>query len=702
MSVYSLHTRFLLLFSAILVLSSCNGEKEIQSIEDDEKYSIGVILENISQLLDKGKDKGLSLVKRKQNLKSAKNEILKLENDSLKILFFSRLSLSYLNLKDSLEFRETNRYLRNIAKKNNDSLRIAESHWDLASFFKSNTLPDSSYFHYSKARSMYSGIPKKIEEGRMLYSMALIQAELKDYTGSEINLINAIELFKPSDQYIRLFNCYNLLSLITTEIREFERAVEYHNRALLNIKKLPLEKRGVYEQQSLNNIGLVYKEQGSFEKALPFFLQVIDSDSLESKNIQLYAKALGNYAYSRLKIGQLKNVERELIKTVIIQDSIEDLRGQSVSHYNLAEFYLSQKDTAQAFIYAQKSRELSEESKNNKRLLKALQLMTMIDPENATAYTQQYVTLNDSLQLAERQIRDKFTRIRFETNEVKAENVLLARQRQLLLGITIGIGFLAIAIFIIISQRVRNQKLKFQQQQQESNQEIFNLMLAQNQKLEEGKQLEQKRISEELHDGILGQMLGIRLILTGLNKKTDESSVAKRSELIKKLQSLEEELRTISHELNYVSYQKIHNFINSIQDLINTVSASSEIPCEFHYSDLMDWDLLQGEIKINLYRIVQESLQNSVKHAQATQMKVLFELHDAHFTVCIEDDGIGFEPRRGRRGIGLKNIISRVEKIQGTLNIDSEKGRGTQISIDVPYPEKPAIFQSPKELQEVL
>src|SRR5690606_10143820 len=174
-------------------------------------------------------------------------------------------------------------------------------------------------------------------------------------------------------------------------------------------------------------------------------------------------------------------------------------------------------------------------------------------------------------------------------------------------------------------------------------------------------QLEKKRISEELHDGILGQMLGIRLILSGLNNKTDSDSVLKRSELLKKLQGLEEEIRTISHELNRASQEKIHNFIISIEELVKTIQDSSKMKCHFKYDHEIDWDQLKGDIKINIYRIVQESLQNCIKHAKATKVDLLFESENGHLKITVLDNGIGFDQKKGKRGIGLKNINSRLE-----------------------------------------
>jgi len=244
---------------------------------------------------------------------------------------------------------------------------------------------------------------------------------------------------------------------------------------------------------------------------------------------------------------------------------------------------------------------------------------------------------------------------------------------------------LGVLTLVMIDQRRKNQKLRFEQAQQRTNQEIFNLLLAQSSKIEEGKQLEKKRISEELHDGILGQMLGIRLILSGLNNKTDDDSVLKRGELLKKLQGLEEEIRTISHELNRASQEKINNFIVSIEELVQTIRDSSRMKCQFKYDDSIDWDQLNADIKINIYRIIQESLQNCIKHAKATVVDIILEYTGKQLNIIIADNGTGFNTKKGKKGIGLKNMNSRLEKLNGTYDIRSQIGQGTKVIASIPY-----------------
>jgi signal transduction histidine kinase len=443
---------------------------------------------------------------------------------------------------------------------------------------------------------------------------------------------------------------------------------------------------------------------GQYPKALEFFEKATSDKTLIETDPRLYGRALINRTYCRHKVGSDADLEQYFRQGVCILDSIGDWQGMAKGYYNGAEYFRDRNDTAQALSHAHKAMKYALESKNNKRLLETMELLVSLDPRNASEYTRAYIKLDDSLQMEERAIRDKFARIRFETNEFIAQNELLARQRQLWIGIAGGVFLLGLSFLIIIIQRIRNQKLRFQQQQQESNQEIFNLMLSQNQKIEEGKQSEQRRISEELHDGVLGEMNGIRMVLLGLNKKADEAAVNLRAQAITKLQQVQEEIRTISHELSDASYRKLHNFVVSLQELLKTMADAAGIAHEMTYDEDIDWDTMSAEMKINLYRIVQESLQNCVKHAQAGNISLNLHGNSKNIVITISDDGRGFSPQGGKKGIGHKNISSRIKKLNGVWEISSQPGKGTTVTIKVPYietsPDRHAREQDSGKLQE--
>jgi signal transduction histidine kinase len=228
-------------------------------------------------------------------------------------------------------------------------------------------------------------------------------------------------------------------------------------------------------------------------------------------------------------------------------------------------------------------------------------------------------------------------------------------------------------------------------------------LLAQNEKVEEGKKLEQKRVSEELHDGVLGRMLGARMMLLGLNKKTDPHAMAERGKAISMLQDVEGEVRSISHELSHAAYQKIHNFILSIKDLLNNVENATKIKIDFIFADDLDYDALTGEIKINLYRIIQECVQNAVKHAACDHIKISFDADLETLRIVIVDDGKGFVVKKGKKGIGTRNITSRVKKVKGTWQLDSMIGEGTKVSVQIPivsYDNSNNIRIAQEDLQE--
>lgn len=522
----------------------------------------------------------------------------------------------------------------------------------------------------------------------MLYNMARQQGDVRDYIGSETTTIMAIERFKPLNKYKQLYNSYNNLAIIANALDEYDRAIEYYNEALYYADKL--DNISSYKSRITNNMGVVYRDKKDYKEAMHFFKQVLATDSLSHLDPSLYAKALSNLAICKIKLIDTLGAYALIQKSIWLKDSLGDIRSLAASYYTFSEYSLIKKDTAASILNAKKAIELSQESSSNERLLETLSLLSEIDKKNASGYAQRYIKLNDSLQREERQARNKFARIRFETDEFIAENVQLAEQKQLLsrqkqmwTGIAVGFFLLGLSVYIIINQRSKNQKLVFQQQQQANNQEIFNLMLAQKQKVDEVKRMEQKRISEELHDGVLGKMLGARMVLTGLNKKSDSDAIQERSEAISALKNVENEVRSISHELSHTAYQKINNFVNSIESLLVTAE-NYNITAIFNYDEDEDWDALRGDIKINLYRIIQETLQNAIKHSECENFFVNFNRDDDYFRLAIGDDGKGFLLNKEKKGIGIRNITSRISKLEGTWSVDTAPGKGTSISLKIP------------------
>ena len=628
------------------------------------------------------------------------------ESIEFKTKLLSKLSFKAVPIKDTLLFRKINRSAINLGRKTNDSVVLSEAYWDLAVFFRKYAALDSAYYSYSEAQKIYDLKGDNLNSGKLLLYIAKIQERVKDYVGAETNIILAIERLKQTNSYRDLFYAYNDLGIVSEDLKQYSRAIGYYNEALSYAKNL--KNNEYYQLLIKNNVGIVYRESGDYKKAIEKFEEVLGTPNLEKTNTRLYAKTLNNLALCKIRFSDTVGAENKIKQSIVINDSLNSSNLAS-SYYSMAELRLFQKDTNTSTHWLQKSMQLSKENNNNKRILENLVFLAKIDTKNAADYTQQYIVLNDSLQLTERKIRDKFARIRFETDEFISENEVLAkekeelnRQKRMWVSIALGFFLLGISVYIIINQRAKNQKLRFLQQQQENNEEIFNLMLAQKQKVNEVKRMEQKRISEELHDGVLGKMLGARMVLTGLNKKTSLEAIKERSLAIVALKNVENEIRSISHELSHSAYTRITNFVNSITSLLESTKENTDINTIFNYDEAVDWDSLMGDVKINTYRIVQETLQNAVKHSNCKNFFVNLERTEDEFVVTMRDDGIGFKSEKQKKGIGIRNISSRAKKLKGKWKISSKPGTGTKIEVFIPLENNSLLKHNTKDqLQDV-
>lgn len=220
-------------------------------------------------------------------------------------------------------------------------------------------------------------------------------------------------------------------------------------------------------------------------------------------------------------------------------------------------------------------------------------------------------------------------------------------------------------LYLLSSQRAKNKELKFQKEQQEYNEEIYKLLLKQQTKLEEGRQEERARISGELHDGILGKLFGIRMNFGLLNLNAPGQVSAKYNHLLDKLQLTEEEIRQISHNLIREVSGSHLNFAKLLKQLVADYQNLTSAKIEFSFDENIDGELIDENIQINYYRILQEALQNVVKHAEATLVNIKITREQDVLLMEIKDNGKGFDIRKKVKGIGLKNMRDRMEKIDG-------------------------------------
>ena len=570
-----------------------------------------------------------------------------------------------------------------------DSMLIANAHYKIGEQYRYSFLGDSAYYHYYKAEKIYRKIKDNFKTAITLYGISVIQKDEKDFTGSEVNSVEAISLLNLLEETndVNKYKSYlfNNLGLVFDQLEQFDESIFYHKKAL----KLKSDLKGNTKStidNSKNNLALAYKNSRQYKLAIDYYSQILKNKNLINERSDFYALVLDNYAHtlylSKREDGELPNL---YLKALRICDSLNN----NASSYNsivinqhLAEFYNDKNRKDSALYYAYRAKNISEQYHNDD-LLKSLLLLSEIEEGDMAAnHLKDYVKLSDSLQKAERKVRNKFARIKYETNQIEQENIRISRERLWFLILSIAIIITSFLIYLVVTQRNKNKELKFIQEQQETNEEIYNLMLSQHDNIEEARTLEKKRISQELHDGVLGRLFGTRLSLDSLNMGTDADTIKTRSQYIHEIKTIEDDIRKVSHELN-TEFVSGSSFIDIIKTLVETQTKAYGFDYELKTNDDINWEEASNKTKIHIYRIIQESLQNIYKHANATLVKISFQVKNDIFCLKISDNGSGFDINKVKRGIGLKNINSRVNEIKGALTIKAEENKGTTITIKV-------------------
>ncbi len=674
------YLKYLLFGIIILWTLTCSKDKKVSDLEGTSDA-----LSMVISYLEKAKDDSSSKKERTSDLNNALFWSTKLNDNVTKRVKQSEIGFVFYILKDYEQFKNVNQKTLELSKKIKDSFGIAKSYSNLGSYYDTKNAKDSAFYNYVNAEKFFSKYSQKFpeEHGLPLFNMAIIQRSFKDYVSSEASMIKAIEMFKESKNNENIYFCYNYLGIISKDLGKYDEAIKYYQNALKYAKKI---ENGKYREiQALNNIGVVFKNQKLYDKAIEYYEEALSYTNLLRKRKKFYALLLDNISYAKLLSGNKDGVLDSFKEAMRIRDSINDKKGLITNNLHLAEFHDLNGNDSIAKEYALNAKNLAQSVDSKKELLESLLILKEVSPENeGLVYAKQYIRLNDSLQNQERLSRDKFARIRFETDEIVEENQQIARENEILIIAILGLTALFLLGYIIFRQQQSNKELLFAQTQQEANQEIYRLLLNQQIKLEEGRKLEQQRMSEELHDGVLGRLFGVRLSLDGINQRANDGFTEARNKYIDELKDIEKEIRLISHDLSSETLPSDVAYIDAVENLISDLCEVNNINFEFNNDEEIDWEEIDDQKKVNLFRILQESLQNIFKHSGAKSIKINFDYIEDKINLTILDDGIGFNSTKVKKGIGLKNITSRVSQMSGVVQFLSNKSRGTQVSVSVP------------------
>ncbi|MFV8341393.1 ATP-binding protein [Flavobacterium sp. XS2P39] len=639
-------------------------------------------------------DFNLPQQKRQEYNRKAFEVVIDQQNDSLNRVNLFKVANRYYNINNWRDFNKTVHIVLTKSENARDTLNIIKAYTYLGDYYDSQAVLDSAFLFYYKAEKMYQKQGDNFNLAKILISKASLQFKAGDFFGSEKAVFNVLRIVKGDKQANNiLYDAYNLLGIIYGELAQYDNAMAYHNKALVISDDEIIPDEFQAKATTYNNIGFLYLNSQKYLLAKNYFQKGLQQKNLINQKPYVYALLLDNLAYSNFKLNQNEELPQMFYESLKLRDSLKLTSGIFINKIHLSEYFASIKDDPKALQYSKEALLLARSTNNSRDILVALKQLAIIEPEKASAYSKEYIRINEELQKAERKIGDKFSRIEYETDQIKVENTdLETKNRNLLFGFS-ALTILGLFLYIIKAQKTKNRELLFKQQQQEVNEEIYNLMISQQSTIETNRIVEKKRVAQELHDGVLGRMFGVRMNLDGLNKFNDEIAINQRNSYLSELKNIEQDIREISHDLNREKSELINNFVAIVNNLFEEQKKTFKSKLVTVIDPAIKWEYLSNAVKINLYRIIQESLQNINKYANADTIKVELKKKEGNLFLAIIDDGVGFNVNKAKRGIGIQNIQSRTNECDGIVDIKSNKGEGTTIRITVPIEQKQILTE---------
>lgn len=604
------------------------------------------------------------------------------KNDSITRKFLLDLSTEYYYLnKNTKSFAVCQKALL-LSKQAKDTTAIAKSYYYIGDTYEVSH-KDSAYYYYHQAEKLYRLLNNQAMTGRMLFNKGYLLFYEGNYVESEIQVSKSLQFLKDSEDKKMLFSCYILLGATLEKLEEYNNALKYYLLAKNELSHL-LKKESTpdYLVSVSVNISNVYMEMKQYENSIKE-LENVMSPTLKKEWASYYAKIIGNLGYVKMKSGHLSGVEKLLKEALEISQQVGNEASVVYKLNNLGEYYAVVRDTLQSIRYLKQSLQLAEKLKSSDDIKINLKLLSKIDYRNDSFYNKRYIAISDSLTKVQRNNRNKYARIEYETSTVEDENKSLsAKNLYLIIG-----SFLIILISggVLTYRYVKNKKreLAHQKQHQKAEEEIFELLKEYQTKFNTIKLKEQNRISRELHDSVLNKLYGTRLQLGILNSSDALEVKEKRLDYVDLLQEIELEIRNISHDLHTDGIEVHLEYSNLLEDLIQEKNDLAKTHFTFSDTTELDWNTIDGLVKIAIYRIIQEALQNVIKHSEADNCAVtLTQIDTNKLQMLVEDDGKGFDSANQENdGIGLKNILERAGLAQAELVITSNLGIGTKIEV---------------------
>jgi len=441
--------------------------------------------------------------------------------------------------------------------------------------------------------------------------------------------------------------------------------------------------------QVLLNLGSAYDASGDTAKARALLneaLQIARDIGFDELRLHCLVSLINDYLWHNKGADPLLLKYAEEALPIARQQ--ENMMGVALIYRGMGNHYKFRRDYETALTYLDsslsvaKSNELLKERQEG-LYSKGLLLTAMGKLEAGNALLNESAALEDSIVSSETREQVLALEKRFETEKKETQIKLQAAQikqknpfNYLLVASMVGLVLILVLLYRNYRHRQKIQQAKIEELETEKQ-----LLAAQS--LLKGQEDERSRLAKDLHDGLGGMLSGVKLQLGAMKGNiilTQENSALFNSALEKLDQSISE-MRRVAHNMMPETLVRL-GLEQALQEYCDGLSQQQEFTIHCVFSGMEK--RLNHVKEVVIYRIVQELVNNAVKHSGATSILVQLMRHDEeHLQITVEDNGKGFIPEEaGHHSAGLRNISSRVKYLNGKMDIQSEPGKGTSVYIE--------------------
>jgi two-component system, NarL family, sensor kinase len=524
-------------------------------------------------------------------------------------------------------------------------------------------------------------------EERMIIAQQNLSATysyLQDYETALQYLLPSVAYFEKTNNDARLSLVYDNLGVIYRETKQYDKALEYHHKALAIAKKSGAS----YDIANvLSNLGNAYASSKKYDTAIAIMqegLAIAKKENYEN----IVSNVTSNIGGVLIKQGRYDSLNYYCTEGLRLAEKLGDsltmvnnIYGLAVHAFYKSDFKKSEELSGVGFAMAQK-RNYVEPSQLFADILSELYLIKG-DLKKYDYYNRL------SIELSEKYFSDRMQRNvqaldkKYET-EKKEKQLLLQqsaiRKKNTLNYILIG-STASLLLISLLAYRTYQQKRKLQEQKI-TELEKEKLLLA-TQSIVKGQEDERSRLAQDLHDGLGGLLSGVKLQLGAMKGNLILSEEHGRifNNALGKLDESISEMRRVAHNMMPEALMKL-GLQQALQDYCDGLSESQSFKINGEFYGLEK--RMDSSTEIVVYRIVQELLNNVVKHSGATTILAQVMRQENNLSITVEDNGTGFDMTQTDflKGAGLKNIQSRVDYLKGQLDIQSTPGKGTSVHID--------------------